>query len=280
MTQISIITAVHNGLPINRLFLDYIRRYTSLPYELIIIDNASSDGSGDYFARNKAIVISNSQNYSYPHAQNQGIHIASGEYLCFLNNDLLVSPGWDQRLIDTALRNDLDILSACGLENMGNRKDTVSMKKKWKRIKYAAFPFGYSYATMGLMTRLMYGNWERFCQKRYHGYGTRVVEGIVGDNVLMTRRAFERIGLWDERIQAADFDLFMRSKKRSLDIGDIRPAHLALGIYMHHFGRMTVKYGTGKPAPFFDGDSLIPLSAKWNAAELEDLHPNKATLLP
>jgi glycosyltransferase involved in cell wall biosynthesis len=45
----SIIVAVHNQLGHNQLFLESIKQYTTPPYEVIVIDNNSSDGSGDFF---------------------------------------------------------------------------------------------------------------------------------------------------------------------------------------------------------------------------------------
>ena len=41
--MISIITAVHNQLAMNKLFVESLHKYSTMPFELIIIDNASSD---------------------------------------------------------------------------------------------------------------------------------------------------------------------------------------------------------------------------------------------
>jgi glycosyltransferase involved in cell wall biosynthesis len=278
MPNISIITAIHNGLAVNRIFFEYLKKYTYYPYELIIIDNLSTDGSREYFIGKGATVIVNKLNYSYPVSQNQGIDAAKGDYLFFLNNDLIVSPQWDKLLIDIATKHSLDILSASGIENMGNYADTRSIGKEWKRIKYPLSLFGYNNITLRLMIRFMYHNWEKYCSIILQKNNENVVEGIVGDNVMLTKKGIQHIGLWDERLQQADFDLFMRSKQRSVLVGDVKPCHIALGVYMHHFGRMTIKYGSSKPIPFADKDNLIKLTDKWSEKEIETYHPNNATL--
>lgn len=124
MTKISIITAIHNGMSFNSLYLDCLKKYTYHPFELIIIDNCSTDGSAELFEQNGAVVIRNRENYSYPYTQNQGINIATGEYLFFLNNDIIVAPHWDKHLIDIASVHWVDIISAKGIENMGNKTET------------------------------------------------------------------------------------------------------------------------------------------------------------
>ena len=111
MKKISIITAIHNGIAFNKIYLDSLKRYTHNEFELIIIDNASTDGSTEFFQQNGAVIIKNEKNFSYPYTQNQGIKIATGEYLFFLNNDIIVSPQWDKYLIEIAAKNNLDIIS-------------------------------------------------------------------------------------------------------------------------------------------------------------------------
>jgi len=274
--MISIITAVHNGLAFNKIYLEYIRKYTHHPYEVIIIDNASTDGSREFFQDNGCKVIANSLNYSYPYTQNQGIREASGEYLFFLNNDIIVSPGWDLHLIEIARRQGADIISAAGIENMGDSKVTKAISRQWKKVKNPLmFLFGFGERNLRLMHRLMYGNWEKFCQKRFEEWGYGTIEGIVGNNVMMTRRALSIMGDWDERIQGADWDLFIRTKKRSVETGDIKPCHIALGVFIHHYIRMTAKYAV-KPTPFADAGKMIGLEQKWTRAQIDRFHPDAA----
>jgi len=277
MAKISIITAIHNGLPFNKIYADYLKKYTFNPYELIIIDNVSTDGSAEFFEEQGAVVIKNKENYSYPRSQNQGIDAARTDYLFFLNNDIIVSPQWDKRLIDAAELHGLDIISAKGIENMGNKKESVSFDHKWKRIKNPLMMLGGGERNLRNMHKLMYGNWEKFCEDQFEKYGLEVAEGILGNNVMIRKAALQKIGLWDESQQAADFDLFMRTKKRAMQHHDIKPCQIALGVYIHHYIRMTLKYST-KPKPFADKDSLIPLSAKWTKEELDFLHPDNQTI--
>ena len=84
--MLSIIVAVHNQQAMNQLFWKHLSAHTQGDWELIVIDNGSTDGSGDFFARQGAKVISNGGNYSYPFCQNQGIKAARETYLAFLNN--------------------------------------------------------------------------------------------------------------------------------------------------------------------------------------------------
>lgn len=73
-------------------------------YELIIVDNASSDGTPQYlkeFARlhpNVQIQL-NDINKGYAGGNNDGIVLANGEYIILLNNDTLVPTGWLDKLL-------------------------------------------------------------------------------------------------------------------------------------------------------------------------------------
>ena len=134
--MISIITAIHNGIAINKFYEASLKKYTVNPFELIILDNASTDGSAAFFENAGHTVVRNPHNYSYPYCQNQGIKIAQGEYLFFLNNDIVVGPRWDELLIHVATKQKLDVLSACDNGNVGdakisktqiNKKDSVQL---------------------------------------------------------------------------------------------------------------------------------------------------------
>ena len=112
----------------------------------------------------------------------------------------------------------------------------------------------------------MYGNWEEFNANRTKKFADSTIKGSLGHSVIMTKAGIEKVGLWDERIQSADFDLCLRVMKRHTEKGDIKPVHIALGVFNHHFIRLTLK---SKPIPFYDADKIIPIEQKWEKAELD-----------
>jgi GT2 family glycosyltransferase len=263
--MISIITAVHNGLPMNRLFWHYLSKYTFYPFELIIIDNNSTDGSREFFKSVGAKVIENELNYTYPVCQNQGIAVAKYDIFAFMNNDIIVSPHWDKRLLEVADAGGFDIITPVGIEMLEDEAVTKAIKRKWLRIKNPLALFGFSDFNLKLMHRLMYGYWERFANKGFEKFGLAVKEGFIGNTVMMRRAALAKIGLWDERIQGADFDLYIRSKKRSMEQKDIKPVQMALGVFIHHYIRLTSK---STRAPFADKANIISNEEKWGIEKM------------
>src|ERR1035437_2921377 len=113
--MISVITAIYNQRAVNELFWEHQQRCTRKPFELIIIDNGCTDGCAEFVESVGATVIRNGANYSYPHCQNQGIAVARSYWLAFLNNDIIVSPEWDQRLIESMSAHGLEVATVCGI---------------------------------------------------------------------------------------------------------------------------------------------------------------------
>lgn len=69
-----------------------IKKYTE-NYELILIDNGSELGT-KFLIDNADKFIHNSTNLGFAKAVNQGIEAAEGEWICVINNDVFVWPGW------------------------------------------------------------------------------------------------------------------------------------------------------------------------------------------
>jgi GT2 family glycosyltransferase len=101
---ISIIILNYNG----KKFLDecltsiFNTKYEN--FEVILVDNGSSDGSVEYVKekfgeKEKLKILALNQNMGFAKGNNEGFKIAKGEYIIFLNNDVRVKENWLKELI-------------------------------------------------------------------------------------------------------------------------------------------------------------------------------------
>lgn len=107
-TRCSIIVPVHNQSALTRQCLDSVLGTESrATYEIIVIDDASTDGTAALLAgyADTVSTITHRENTGFATACNDGAAAAEGEYLVFLNNDTIAQPGWLDTLVDHADRN-------------------------------------------------------------------------------------------------------------------------------------------------------------------------------
>lgn len=96
---VSFVIPVFDQLELTRRCLESIAGTVTVPHEVIIVDNGSTDGTGDFLEAERVTVISNGDNLGISKATSQGIAAARGEYVCLLNNDVVCLPGWLEPLI-------------------------------------------------------------------------------------------------------------------------------------------------------------------------------------
>lgn len=86
--------------------IESVYAQTEQDFELIVVDNGSTDESLDqaraYRARPNFTLIENGRNTGFSHAVNQGIAQARGKYVVLFNNDAFAEPEWLAELIRTA----------------------------------------------------------------------------------------------------------------------------------------------------------------------------------
>ena len=94
-----------NRVALLRECLESLRAQQDSCFEIIIVDNGSTDGSLQFisqFASSAAFpvrVIQNSENHGFCAANNQGIRVANGKYIALLNNDARAEPQWLAALV-------------------------------------------------------------------------------------------------------------------------------------------------------------------------------------
>ena len=101
MHKTSIIILTYNNLKYTKECLESIQKYTEDgSYELIIVDNHSTDQTVDWLKKQKDLkVIYNKENVGFPKGCNQGIAIADPyNDILLLNNDTIVTTNWLKNL--------------------------------------------------------------------------------------------------------------------------------------------------------------------------------------
>jgi GT2 family glycosyltransferase len=92
----SIIVVTWNGLDHLKNFLPSVLKTTYDQFEVIIADNASSDGTKEWIEKHapECRVVSYDRNHGYCGGNNKAVPFAKGDILLFLNNDVRVEPDW------------------------------------------------------------------------------------------------------------------------------------------------------------------------------------------
>jgi O-antigen biosynthesis protein len=100
---VSIVVVTYGARELVEYCLDAIARNTPSPYEVVVVDNASPDGTADFLRSDVegAKVVFNGENTGFLLASNQGTQEAQGRFLCFLNSDAFVEPDWLPPLLKT-----------------------------------------------------------------------------------------------------------------------------------------------------------------------------------
>jgi GT2 family glycosyltransferase/tetratricopeptide (TPR) repeat protein len=210
----SIVILTHNQLHYTRQCVDSIRRYTDEPYELIFVDNASTDGTVEYLrALPGAKIIVNSDNRGFPAGCNQGIQVATGRQILLLNNDCVVTTSWLRRLL-RPLETDakIGLVGPCSNNVSGEQQVAISYDDLLGLDGFA---------------------WE---WGKANNRALRETDRLVGFCLLIRRQVVERVGLLDERFGVGCFeddDYCVRALRAGFR------AVIAQDAFVHHAGGRT-----------------------------------------
>ncbi|MGE0605923.1 MAG: glycosyltransferase [Pirellulales bacterium] len=212
----SIVIATFNEVACTRMCLESIRLRTDEPYELIVVDNASTDGTLEYLKSCPDVrLIRNETNRGFPAAANQGIQASRGEQILLLNNDVIVTTGWLARMLDVFVSEpQVGLVGPCTNNISGPQQVPVTYQQLEDLDGFA---------------------WD-WCRARR---GVREsVDRLVGFCLLFRRQVSNHIGLLDERFGIGNFedDDFCR---RALAAG--YGAVIARDSFVHHFGSQSFK---------------------------------------
>jgi len=189
--------------------------------QVIVVDNASTDGSADFVAGHypQARLVRNAENRGFAAANNQGAALASGEVLVFLNQDTRVQAGWLQALLD----------GLGGGDTVGLTTSKVLMMSQPDRIQACGQDVHYT----GLVLARGFGGPARSLD------GAEAVGAVAGCSFAVRRELWQELGGFDETLYMyyEETDLSWRARLRGY-----RSVYVPNSVVYHD-------YQAGRPTP-------------------------------
>lgn len=215
MRRTSIVILSYNTVDYLMACIESIRLFTPKnSYEIIVVENASKDGSAEWLKQQKDIrCIYNNENMGFPKGCNQGIEIATGDNILLLNSDVIVTPRWLEQL-KTALYSSDDIGAVSCITNSASN---------WQGIKV-------EYNSIDEMLEFAEA-YNHSNSAKWYSYYT-----LVGFCFLFRSSLVKEIGYLDEAFSPGNYeddDYSFRIRKAGYRL------FLCEDTFVHHYGSMS-----------------------------------------
>ncbi|HUF08315.1 MAG TPA: glycosyltransferase family 2 protein [Rhodothermales bacterium] len=262
--RVSIIIVSWNALPLLKECLPSVVATDYSNLEIILADNASTDGSAEWVMRElpEVRVVRHPANWKFCKGNNEAVPYASGQYIALLNNDVEVTPDWLSPLVEV-------------LES-----DAAVAAVQPKLLQYTdRTRFEYAGASGGFVDRLGYPFTRGrifFTMEEDQGQydDPRDIFWATGACVLLRRSALERVGLLDEQFEMhmEEIDLCWRLQRSGYRIR-VEPSS-----QVYHVGGGSLPQGDARKAYFNFRNGLLVLYKNLPMAEWLKVLPVRCTL--
>ncbi len=216
--KVSIIILGFNQVGYTKKCIDSIIENTRQKYELILVDNGSQDNTAEYFnSLPDAKVIINRENLGVAKGWNQGLKLATGDYVLIFNNDTIVHPNWLENMVRLAECN-----PKIGI--VGPRSNNISGPQKIEDCPIKTEEDIKDFST----------NWQTS-----NNLSAFEFERITGFCMLISKKAFKDIGFFDERYGKGNFeddDYCLRARYRGYQL------LVANDSFVFHFGSVSYSH--------------------------------------
>ncbi|MDO4465994.1 MAG: glycosyltransferase [Bacillota bacterium] len=135
MVELSVIVPVYNVEKYVAKCIDSILSQTYTDFELILIDDGSTDQSGTicdlYKEKDERIIVIHQKNQGVSVARNAGLDISKGTYITFVDSDDWIEPEMYEVMISTLKEKNVDMI-ACGINHYSEEKEFLFSELKEK----------------------------------------------------------------------------------------------------------------------------------------------------
>lgn len=217
---VSIIIPNWNGKDILKICLQSLTNLTYPNYEIVVVDNASTDGSPEMVKKEFPDVklIINKKNLVWAGGCNVGIKAARGDLIALFNNDAIADPNWLSGLVNV-IKSSSNIGMVGGIEFCYEQSDVID--NTGMKID----------PITGIVWRVNRG--KRLTQL----VGLEDIDFVSGVSPLLKRELIEKIGLFDENYPLYDeeTDFCLNAKRAGYRFKIVPSAKV------WHMGSTTVK---------------------------------------
>lgn len=152
--EISVIIPIYNAEHFLEKTLDCIIEQTFNNYEIILVDDGSSDKSGkicdSYAIQNKNITVLHQENQGVSCARNNGLKKAVGDFIVFMDSDDLANPNYLKSLYDSITKHNVDLViqNISGLAPFIKKDELITSKTKiWEYVESnKLYNYGFPFA--------------------------------------------------------------------------------------------------------------------------------------
>ncbi len=251
MVDISVITVNYNVKEfVLNLIISLKKALTKYSYEIIVVDNASQDGSVEFLQEKfqDVNVIANNKNLGFGKANNQALEISKGKYILLINPDAIVREDTFEKMISFFERTKEAGLAGCKVLNPNGTLQLACRR---------GFPGPWtSFTKVSGLSTLFPKNklFAKYNLTYLDENKTYEVDAISGSFMMFKREVYEKVGGFDPDffMYGEDLDLCYRIQKAGYKVYYVHDTEV-----IHYKGESTKRSSIDETKMFYDAMQIF-----------------------
>ena len=227
---VSIVIPVFNRPDLTKVCLDSILKYTSYPFELVLVQEGNDPEVTKLLRSYETEFVHNETPKGFAGAMNSGYELAKGSHICFLNNDIVAIPNWLTHMMEAFERDSkVGLVTPTYTETKAKNKQNIDFNNKEENFTYIEDPMS-----------------------------------LKGVCFLISREALDKIGNWDESFGQGggeDNDICIRISKAGYKLVVARKS------FIYHYGSAAFRELFDNDIPYskkYAASQFQKVRKKWN----------------